>query len=87
MSAYIEYLKTEGYTSLKDQFLAPQTAFPSLHDTTTADVDNADHISEEETSEDAEESPAEVTPTEVTPETPSKLQRGGERTARDTELL
>ena len=71
MSAYIEYLKTEGYTSLKDQFLAPQTAFPSLHDTTTADVDNADHIIEEETSDDAEESPAEVTPTEVTPKTPS----------------
>ena len=71
MSAYIEYLKTEGYTSLKDQFLAPQTAFPSLNDTTTADVDNADHISEEETSEDAEESPAEDTPTEVSSESPS----------------
>ena len=65
MSAYIEYLKTEGYTSLKDQFLAPQTAFPSLHDTTTADVDSADHISEEETPDSVEESPAVDTPTGV----------------------
>ena len=38
MSAYIEYLKTEGYTSLKDQFLAPQTAFPSLHDSLEREV-------------------------------------------------
>ena len=70
MSAYIEYLKTEGYTSLKDQFLAPQTAFPSLHDTTTADVDSADHISEEEAPVGVEESPAEDTPIEIPPETP-----------------
>ena len=30
MSAYIESLKCEGYISLRDQYLAPQAAFPSL---------------------------------------------------------
>ena len=30
MSSYIEYLKSEGYVSLRDQYLAPHVAFPSL---------------------------------------------------------
>ena len=30
MSAYIESLKGEGYVSMRDQYLAPQAAFPSL---------------------------------------------------------
>ena len=79
MSAYIDYLKTEGYTSLKDQHFAPQVAFPSLQggkNSTNADVDEADHISEEESMEDFDNGdlsdiPAKKGPIEAKPETSS----------------
>ena len=67
MSAYIEYLKTEGYISLKDQHFAPQTAFPSLQEERSSsndDVDKADHISEEENLEEVQEVPPKDAPSE-----------------------
>ena len=60
MSSYIEYLKSEGYISLRDQYLAPHVAFPSLQGdkpiiyekVDAADISGADD--EEEDDEGAE---------------------------------
>ena len=61
MSSYIESLKGEGYISLRDQYLAPQVAFPSLQQgqggksslvEVLAKVDDADHMGDEDEDED-----------------------------------
>ena len=58
MSAYIETLKGEGYISLRDQYLAPHAAFPSLQSGKSnlvdvlAKVDDVDHQPDEDEDED-----------------------------------